>query len=84
MAVVDKESAHPISGDVFPVEKGSAIPTQFESDEDLGTNFGVDEKALIRKLDRTLLPAVTLLYLLSFLDRSNGKSLQSSIARRRY
>ena len=34
---------------------------------------GVDEKALVRKLDRNLLPALTLLYLLSFLDRSNGR-----------
>lgn len=33
---------------------------------------GVNEKSLLRKLDRKLLPAVTLLYLLSFLDRSNG------------
>lgn len=39
---------------------------------------GVDEKALIRKLDRKLLPALTLLYLLSFLDRSNGRLPQSS------
>jgi hypothetical protein len=30
------------------------------------------EKALVRKLDRHLLPVLTLLYLLSFLDRSNG------------
>lgn len=33
---------------------------------------GINEKALLRKLDRKLLPALTLLYLLSFLDRSNG------------
>ena len=32
----------------------------------------VNEKALLRKLDLNLLPALTLLYLLSFLDRSNG------------
>ncbi|EXJ93026.1 hypothetical protein A1O3_01582 [Capronia epimyces CBS 606.96] len=32
---------------------------------------GVNERALLRKLDLTLLPALTLLYLLSFLDRSN-------------
>ena len=31
-----------------------------------------DEKKLLRKLDLNLLPAVILLYLLSFLDRSNG------------
>lgn len=36
---------------------------------------GINEKALVRKLDRKLLPPVTLLYLLSFLDRSNGISL---------
>lgn len=39
---------------------------------------GIDQKALVRKLDRKLLPALTLLYLLSFLDRSNGGLLQSS------
>lgn len=33
---------------------------------------GIDEKALLRKLDVKLLPALTLLYFLSFLDRSNG------------
>lgn len=32
---------------------------------------GVNEKALVRKLDLRLLPPLTLLYLLSFLDRSN-------------
>lgn len=43
-----------------------------------GSNYGLEpiseikEKSLLRKLDRKLLPAVTLLYLLSFLDRSNG------------
>ena len=42
--------------------------------------FGINEKALLRKLDRKLLPAVTLLYLLSFLDRSNGTPLQSYLS----
>ena len=32
----------------------------------------IDEKKLLRKLDLRLLPAVSILYLLSFLDRSNG------------
>ena len=31
-----------------------------------------DEKQLLRKLDLNLLPTVITLYLLSFLDRSNG------------
>ena len=43
------------------------------------TDFeGIHEKALLRKLDLKLLPALTLLYLLSFLDRSNGESLQAT------
>ena len=45
------------------------------SGNDRDTHFGINEKALLRKLDRKLLPAVTLLYLLSFLDRSNGRPL---------
>lgn len=32
----------------------------------------ISEKAILRKLDYKLLPPLTLLYLLSFLDRSNG------------
>lgn len=32
----------------------------------------IDEKRLLRKIDARLLPAVGVLYLLSFLDRSNG------------
>jgi hypothetical protein len=37
------------------------------------TGSKINEKALLRKLDLRLLPPLTLLYLLSFLDRSNGK-----------
>ena len=44
------------SQDIASVEDGSAI----------------NERALIRRLDLRLLPAVTILYLMSFLDRSNG------------
>ena len=41
--------------------------------DDLGDrSYAVKDKALVRKLDLRLLPALTLLYLLSFLDRSNG------------
>lgn len=39
-------------------------------------NFGINEKALLRKLDLKLLPPLTLLYLLSFLDRSNGTGVR--------
>ncbi|KAK8080818.1 hypothetical protein PG997_008636 [Apiospora hydei] len=43
-----------------------------DSDTDVpGGNAPVNEKKLLRKLDYHLLPAVGVLYLLSFLDRSN-------------
>lgn len=48
-----------------------------ESEPSSGSELGeaesgtIDEKALLRKLDWRLLPAVGVLYLLSFLDRSN-------------
>ena len=42
----------------------------------------IDEKKLLRKLDLNLIPGVTLLFLLSFLDRSNGElSLSNPFAR---
>jgi hypothetical protein len=42
------------------------------SDESFTNPTGINEKALVRKLDYKLLPPLTLLYLLSFLDRSNS------------
>ena len=45
--------------------------SQGVGDEEAAT---VNERALIRKLDIRLLPAVTILYLLSFLDRANGRT----------
>jgi hypothetical protein len=49
----------------------SSAPS-LNSDEEFANPTGINEKALIRKLDLTLLPPLTLLYLLSFLDRSNS------------
>ena len=40
------------------------------SDEDIELD-GINEKALIRKIDYRLVPWLSLLYLLSFLDRTN-------------
>ena len=53
------------------------VPDHPPSDdsEDIGAaedGSNINERALIRKLDFKLLPAVTILYLMSFLDRSNG------------
>ena len=47
--------------------------TTIVQSDDLGDKgYAMRDKALLRKLDLRLLPALTLLYLLSFLDRSNG------------
>ncbi|KIW29614.1 uncharacterized protein PV07_05417 [Cladophialophora immunda] len=62
MAAIEKP---PVDGS-NTTEK-DAPPTDF--DESLGGH--INERALVRKLDITLLPALTSLYLLSFLDRSN-------------
>ena len=57
-------------------DKGeAALSPPSDSDFSQDVHSGINERALLRKLDRTLLPAVTLLYLLSFLDRSNGMIL---------
>ncbi|TQN70218.1 putative transporter, partial [Colletotrichum shisoi] len=45
---------------------GADSPSEVENGDE-----GVNTKALLRKLDAKLLPAVGILYLLSFLDRSN-------------
>ena len=39
----------------------------------------LNERSLLRKLDGRLLPAVGVLYLLSFLDRSNGTITQAQM-----
>lgn len=44
---------------------------------DLETHHGINEKALLRRIDGKLLPTVGILYLLSFLDRSNGGKLST-------
>ncbi|KAG0650113.1 putative transporter [Hyphodiscus hymeniophilus] len=49
--------------------KHSSAPSL--TDEEFANPTGINEKALIRRLDLKLLPPLTLLYLLSFLDRSN-------------
>lgn len=54
-------------------EKDAPPAATDTSDSDLEVDLGpVNEEKLLRKLDSTLLPAVSVLYLLSFLDRSNG------------
>ena len=61
-------------GALYPAhnKNKAALSPSSESDISQDVYSSINERALLRKLDRTLLPAVTLLYLLSFLDRSNG------------
>jgi hypothetical protein len=66
-AVAEKEA----EGSVSPGPK-QEVDTSSPSSSSLDETFGINEKALLRKLDYRLLPPLTLLYLLSFLDRSNG------------
>ena len=54
------------------VEKDIISYPSPRSEDEFDAIAGVNEKALLRKLDLKLLPALTSLYLLSFLDRSNG------------
>lgn len=49
-------------------------PSDLSDNESFTNPTGINEKKLLRKLDLKLLPPLSLLYLLSFLDRSNGKS----------
>lgn len=55
------------------LEKVSRSPSDSDVDA-LEATTGINEKKLLRKLDLKLLPPLTLLYLLSFLDRSNGRA----------
>jgi hypothetical protein len=50
-----------------------------DSDLEIVAEGAVNEKKLLRKLDLRLLPAVSILYLLSFLDRSNGTDALGSL-----
>lgn len=59
---VTEKTGDPVLDDQTPSDTETAGPK-------------ISEKALLRKVDAYLLPAVGILYLLSFLDRSNGWSL---------
>ncbi|KAI5362351.1 putative major facilitator superfamily, MFS transporter superfamily [Septoria linicola] len=49
----------------------SSPPSELRTEEEIAAAYGINEKRLVRKLDTHLLPAVCILYLLSFLDRAN-------------
>lgn len=66
--MASEEKAHVAGLGTDPKVDGS-----HSSDSELETLGAINEKRLLRKLDIRLLPAVSVLYLLSFLDRSNGE-----------
>lgn len=51
-------------------DAGTSTPAA--SDLAVEEQTDINEKALLRKVDMRVLPVLTILYLLSFLDRSNG------------
>ncbi len=59
-----------VVGDLDSKLKNESDPASGSETDEINDG-GVNEKALIRKIDWRLLPAVGILYLLSFLDRSN-------------
>jgi hypothetical protein len=61
------------------IDKGPGSDAPSFSDESIENPMGINEKRLLRKLDYKLLPGLTLLYLLSFLDRSNSMSPGSTL-----
>ena len=66
MAALVEDGSNDPEKRIEPPTSGSA------SELEDSTTSTVNERALLRKLDAKLLPAVGILYLLSFLDRSNG------------
>jgi hypothetical protein len=76
MAEFSSEKQVPLSDDKVAHDAGlggnkDASPLG-SGEEGLVDVSGIDEKSLLRRLDLKLLPPLSLLYLLSFLDRSNG------------
>jgi hypothetical protein len=68
---------------IDPADRNNATSFEDKAGRESDTSLdeeatsGINEKALLRKLDWKLLPAVSLLYLLSFLDRANGRPYQT-------
>lgn len=61
----DDEKTTAIDKDLAPT------PPDSGDEAEIAAAHGINENKLVRKLDRHLLPGVCVLYLLSFLDRSN-------------
>ncbi|KAF6822931.1 major facilitator superfamily transporter [Colletotrichum plurivorum] len=73
MSAPPKEDLPPEKGPESPNNDSSRLESSSEAEAEIEVGESVNERSLLRKLDAKLLPAVGILYLLSFLDRSNGK-----------
>jgi hypothetical protein len=73
---IDKETT-----DRQAEEKISVPADSANSDSEAASVTGINEKSLLRKIDINLLPAVGILYLFSFLDRSNGKNSHPELSK---
>lgn len=62
--------------EVSPEQKDGKSTSPAASSLAAEEQVNINEKALLRKLDLRLLPPLTILYLLSFLDRSNGERMR--------
>lgn len=69
--MVDSSDDHGEKIEEFGNQADRPTPKSLESDESYSNPTGIDEKKFLRKVDSKLLPPLTILYLLSFLDRSN-------------
>lgn len=73
MSADQKSKVEAGSDSPLPVIKNASLeadPASSSEQDDLDAD-GINERTLLRKIDWRLLPAVGILYLLSFLDRSN-------------
>lgn len=74
-SVAQSEKLTPICGHSVIMAESKVVESSPDSDgAGTITDIEINEKSLLRKIDAKLLPAVGILYLLSFLDRSNGES----------
>jgi hypothetical protein len=77
--ITTEKSARPVPVD--GEKEGQQVTPSLVSDDSFTNPTGINEKALVRRLDLRLLPPLTLLYLLSFLDRSNSRFPETHVRR---
>jgi hypothetical protein len=76
--VTDNETTTNPPGQKVLAENEKTVSPDHASSDLEAESHAINTTALLRKLDLRLLPPLSLLYLLSFLDRSNGSSMANS------